>query len=72
MRYYAYFKHNCDGIWTYKAKTTFHIQVREDEMEEMLSRIKRYYLSALVNEEDLEKRLRKTVSGKHYFFKGCG
>jgi len=38
-------------------------QVREDEMEEMLSKIKRYYLSALVNEEDLEKRLRKTVSG---------
>ena len=41
-------------------------------MEEMLSKIKRYYLSALVTEEDLEKRLRKTVSGKHYFFKGCG
>ena len=52
-----------------KAKTTFLIQVREDEMEEMLNKIKRYYLSALVQEEDLEKRLRKTVSGEYNLLK---
>ena len=55
-----------------KAKTTFLIQVREDEMEEMLNKIKRYYLSALVQEEDLEKRLRKTVSGEHNLLKNGG
>ena len=55
-----------------KAKTTFLIQVREDEMEEMLNKIKRYYLSALVQEEDLEKRLRKTVSGEYNLLKNGG
>ena len=38
-------------------------------MEEMLNKIKRYYLSALVQEEDLEKRLRKTVSGEYNLLK---
>ena len=39
-------------------------QVREDEMAPMLKKIKQFYLHALVNEEDLDKRLKKTVSGK--------
>jgi len=38
-------------------------QVREDEMVPMLQKIKQYYLNALVNEEDLDKRLQKTIGG---------
>lgn len=43
-------------------------QVREDQMGDMMNKIKRYYLSALTTEEDLEKRLRKTVSGLIFMF----
>ena len=36
---------------------TFTLQVAEDDMAETLKKIKRYYLHALTDEKDLQKRL---------------
>jgi len=41
----------------------FHGQVAEKDMESMVLRAKKYYLGALTQEENLEKRLQKVVSG---------
>jgi len=38
-------------------------QIREDEMVHMLHKIKHFYLNALVDEEDLDKRQHKTIGG---------
>jgi len=62
----AYFLKNFDEIAPYALGLKD--EVREDEMQEVINKIKKYYLFALTEEKDLDKRLKSVVQGMIHMF----